>query len=111
MWKQIDSDASTLKAAGLERIIQVNEDIQDELADRMHRKTLPIPIHARRQRSYTKPSTITAAKNINENVAKIETQIILWASTAPNPNCIIHIQTIFTVLKQFQPLKSTQTKT
>ena len=49
--KQIDSDASTLKAAGLERIIQVSEDIQDGLADRIHRKTLPIPIHARCQRS------------------------------------------------------------
>ena len=30
--KQIDSDASTLKAAGLEWIIQVNEDIKDGLA-------------------------------------------------------------------------------
>ena len=28
--KQIDSDASTLKAAGLERIIQVSEDIQEK---------------------------------------------------------------------------------
>ena len=72
MWhigeKQLDSDKSTLKAAGLERIIQVNEDIQDGLADRIHRKTLPIPIHARSRRSYIKPSTITAVKNVNENV-------------------------------------------
>ena len=60
--KQIDSDAGTLKAAGLERIIQVNEDLQDGFADRIHRKTLPIPIHARCQHSYTKLSTITAAK-------------------------------------------------
>ena len=66
--KQIDSDASTLKAAGLKRIIHVSEDIQDELADRIHRKTLPIPFHARSRRS-CKPSTITASKIVNENVA------------------------------------------
>ena len=58
--KQIDSDATTLKAAGLERTIQVCDDIQDGLADIILRKTLPIPIHARNQRSYTKPSTIIA---------------------------------------------------
>ena len=38
--KQIDSDASTLKAAGLQRIIQFSEDIQDGLADRIHRKNI-----------------------------------------------------------------------
>ena len=75
--KQIDSDASTLKAAGLKWIIQVNQDIQDGLADIIHRKILPIPIYARRRRSYTKPSTITAAKNVNKNVSQIETQIIM----------------------------------
>ena len=49
--KQIDSDASTLKAAGLEWIIQVNEVIQDGLANIIHRKTLPIPIHGRSRHS------------------------------------------------------------
>ena len=39
--KHIDCDASTLKTAGVERIIQVGEDIQDGLADRTHRKILP----------------------------------------------------------------------
>ena len=32
--KQIDSDAGTLKAAGLERIIQVGEDIQEKHAEK-----------------------------------------------------------------------------
>ena len=36
--KQIDSAASTLKAAGLQWNIQFSEDIQDGLADRIHRK-------------------------------------------------------------------------
>ena len=35
--KQIDSDACTQKAARIERIIQVSEDIQDVLADRIYR--------------------------------------------------------------------------
>ena len=56
--KQIETDASTQKAARIERIIQVSEDIQDGLTDRIHRKTLPIKIYARCRRSYTKPSTI-----------------------------------------------------
>ena len=36
--KQIDSDASTQKAAGIERIIQVSQDIQDVLADIIHQR-------------------------------------------------------------------------
>ena len=65
MWhmkKQIDSDTSSQKAARIERIIQVSDDIQDGLSDKIHRKTLPFPIHAKFRRSYTKPSTITAVK-------------------------------------------------
>ena len=50
--KQIEIDASTQKAVRIERIIQVSEDIQDELADRIQRKTLPIPIHAKCRISY-----------------------------------------------------------
>ena len=92
--KQIDSDASTLKAVWLKRIIKVSEDIQDELADRIHRKILSIPIHAR-WRSYTKPSKITAAKKRKQECSiDIETQK-MCESTAPNPNCLIHKQTVF----------------
>ena len=66
--KQIHSDSNTLKTAGLERIIEVSEGIQEKHAE-ICRKTLQIPIHATCRRSYTNSSTITAAKNVNENVA------------------------------------------
>ena len=100
--KQIDSDASTLEAVGLERIIQVSEDIQDGLADREHRKILPIPIHARcRRSSYTKPSTITDAKNrkrecsIDRN-SDNNMRVNSSQSQMYNPHT-----TVFSVLKQF----------
>ena len=38
--KLIDSDASTLKADRIERIIQVSKDIQDGLADRITQKNI-----------------------------------------------------------------------
>ena len=99
--KQIDSNASTLKAVGLERIIQVSEDIQDGLTDRIHRKTLPIKIYARWRRSYIKPSTITAVKkrkrefnidrNSDNNVRVNRSQSQLYS---PYTDCFFCAETI-----------------
>ena len=58
----ISSGGGYLGEKGLETILKISRDIDDGLADKLLKKTIPIPIHSGCRNTYTKPSTVRAKR-------------------------------------------------